>query len=501
MLCLLSVGPTYLNHDVAWYLHVAREWMEGATLYRDVVDTNPPLIIWLSAPPAALAEIARWGAPALFKGYVVIIAALALAAVRGIVRRAWPDLEFPVLVGAAFLCLPFAKEDFGQREHLAVLLSLPYVIASVAGTDVLSRRGAFAIGVVGGLGFAIKPYFFAAWAAVEIVALTTMGWRALRRPAFVAAVVTILTYVLAVVTLMPQYLEVIERVRHVYGALNAPGALLLRLREVQLWILAVAVIAGFRWQGAQRITFALFAAGSGYLFAGLVQMKGWAYQLYPARIFLLLFLIVTLAALLRRVPEVFSVLRGGQHGVAAVFALSLMAASARYALEARNPVSDDFVTPMIRAIKSYAPDGPVALLAMRTHLYPAFPAINYTRAEWSLRYNALFFLPGLYEEQNKRSGGPLDPRRPGDMTLLESQFFEEVIEDLCTRPPRLLVIDRPPASAAAGRRALDLRAYYAQSPRAQQLLEGYRTVEEAGPYLFLIPGRTLSCGPGGRPIR
>ena len=46
-----------LKDDIAWLLYVARRWMAGRELYIDVVEVNPPLIIWISAIPL---QIARW---------------------------------------------------------------------------------------------------------------------------------------------------------------------------------------------------------------------------------------------------------------------------------------------------------------------------------------------------------------------------------------------------------------------------------------------------------
>src|SRR5271166_3658609 len=45
-----------LKDDVAWLLYVARKWLGGKELYTDLVEVNPPLIIWLYAIPAGLAN-------------------------------------------------------------------------------------------------------------------------------------------------------------------------------------------------------------------------------------------------------------------------------------------------------------------------------------------------------------------------------------------------------------------------------------------------------------
>ena len=32
-----------INHDTAWYLYATRAWLDGAQLYVDIVEVNPPL--------------------------------------------------------------------------------------------------------------------------------------------------------------------------------------------------------------------------------------------------------------------------------------------------------------------------------------------------------------------------------------------------------------------------------------------------------------------------
>ena len=54
---LLIALRSPLKDDIAWLLYVARRWMAGHELYVDVVEVNPPLIVWISAIPV---EIGRW---------------------------------------------------------------------------------------------------------------------------------------------------------------------------------------------------------------------------------------------------------------------------------------------------------------------------------------------------------------------------------------------------------------------------------------------------------
>src|SRR5579862_8053064 len=54
---LFTMLRSPLKDDIAWLLYVARRWLAGRELYVDVVEVNPPLIVWISAIPL---EIAQW---------------------------------------------------------------------------------------------------------------------------------------------------------------------------------------------------------------------------------------------------------------------------------------------------------------------------------------------------------------------------------------------------------------------------------------------------------
>jgi hypothetical protein len=428
----------------------------------------------------------------VFKAFVFAVTAVSTCFVWSIASRAFPKREFVLVLSATFLLLPFVKADFGQREHLAVALTLPYAMLAAARGDSGGSAFRAVAGIAAGLGFAIKPHFLLAWIGIECVAFAYEKGRAVRRPEFVAAVTVFVAYALAVVLFTPAYFEIARQVRQVYGGLNSPVAVLLRLREVQLWLAALAVCAVIRWPRFDSLPYSIFAAATGFLIAALLQFKGWGYQLYPARVFVVLFLAIATATVLDEVPALTSFLRGGKRGVAVVFAAVLIVASVRYIAEARRPAAPDLVTPMLRAIADRG-GGRLTVLSMRTIIYPAFPAVNYAGSPWGLRHNSLWFLPGFYTDQDRLAGGPLDPHSVESMSELERMFFDQIVEDLCSSPPQLLAIEQPGAVAPAGRRALDLYAYYAQHPSANGLLASYRREGSVGPFALFTPEGPVAC--------
>jgi hypothetical protein len=128
-----------LKDDIAWLLYVARRWMAGRELYVDVVEVNPPLIVWISAIPLTLS---RWlditpqlAAMSTFAAMALGCAwwsACLLRPAGGVSNGIFLGGIFPgrvpvfAVIGAVLLIIP--ATDLGQREHLLVAAFLPYLI-------------------------------------------------------------------------------------------------------------------------------------------------------------------------------------------------------------------------------------------------------------------------------------------------------------------------------------------------------------------------------------
>ena len=96
--------------------------------------------------------------------------------------------RFRLIALPALTILPL--QDFAQREHFALITTVPYclLIASrLAGERV---RAPWAIGLFAALGFALNPYFVAVPIALELLA-----WRQKRvRPETIALAAVAVTY-------------------------------------------------------------------------------------------------------------------------------------------------------------------------------------------------------------------------------------------------------------------------------------------------------------------
>jgi hypothetical protein len=279
-----------LKDDIAWLLYVARRWLAGRELYIDVVEVNPPLIVWISAVPL---EIANWlNVPSrcvVMPFFIAVVlgcgwwGALLLRARGGLFAHAVPVFA---VTGSLLLILPAA--DLGQREHLLIAAFLPYLVLFARSLD--GRRSDIAVtllaGVLAAVGCALKPRYGAVFAVLECIALSRglRPWRLMPAAAFV----TLAAYAGSVALLCPAYLErAVPMALALYGATDTPFLTL--VGDIK-WLLAgeclAAALLWLRWRrlGDRSLMLTLVATAATCTVVCLVDGKDWYYHRLPATI-------------------------------------------------------------------------------------------------------------------------------------------------------------------------------------------------------------------------
>jgi hypothetical protein len=206
-------GP--LNHDPSFLLIATQRWLHGATLYRDIMEINPPLIFYLTAPAVLISERFAISSSTAFVLFVSGLAAISLIwcwtlLARVKVLTSGSRLTIIVLTFAALVITP--AYNFGQREHLFIILALPYFLTmGFIPLDLrLSTIENFAVGLFAVAGLALKPFFL----APALILTITLFWqqRSLRpflHPANIAIGVGCLIYGAIAVWFAPEYLTTV----------------------------------------------------------------------------------------------------------------------------------------------------------------------------------------------------------------------------------------------------------------------------------------------------
>ncbi|MHB1947949.1 MAG: hypothetical protein ACYCQI_07540 [Gammaproteobacteria bacterium] len=117
-----------------------------------------------------------------------------------------------LVAGIAAVLIILPNLSFGQREHLWILLSLPYLFAAVLRLSHKSINLFFAImiGIFAGAGFAIKPYFLITFILLELFFIykrkNLLGWA---RPESLCVLGVIMTYMWSIYKFFPDYLATV----------------------------------------------------------------------------------------------------------------------------------------------------------------------------------------------------------------------------------------------------------------------------------------------------
>lgn len=485
-LSITAEAASGVSNDVYWLLHAADRLLDGAVLYRDVVDTNPPLSVWIYLPAAFTARLTGLSGIAVMRGFVVLAGVAALVASDQSLRRAGLSQGARLVIGAtaaiAVFTLPLAA--FGQREHLVLLLSLPYVTSAVAraggGTAGIPVSRRLLDGVLLGLGIALKPFYAALWLGTELLLARRGRQEGPRRLLESAAVVAVgAVYVVLAFTVAGDFQEVLPVLLELYPRYEPEPAGALLGRYPFVWFAGASLAAGLAARGAGArgpLPAVLAVAALGTLIAALVQGKGYPYHFYPATAYALLLLGGIVAALPSRAR------------IARFVAVAGLALPLAYVLAAAMRLALGPLPAERRALANLqAAAGPiagrsVAALSPKTGL--AMWLAAYGNGRWALRHSCMWVPVTIYE------GSRLDPdgawmNPPDEMTSEERWFFEGTVVDLTRHRPDFLLVQLPQADPLDVRRGIDWIRYFGQDERFRTLLTEYDEVGRAEGYAVL----------------
>ncbi len=395
--------------DVAWLLYVARKWLAGQRLYEDLVEVNPPLIVWIYALPAWVANAV--GAPPKLVA-IPFFAILVLASswwsaclLHG--RSALFAHRIPSFAVIATLLLVLPGVEFGQREHLMTASILPYLCAMAVWLDgaTLSRRTNLAVGILAGLGCALKPTYGLAFILPELLGL--LRHRTLFRTQTMAAFFAALLYAVAILIFCPAFLKyAVPLALALYGGTDTTLTDLLSTARVLFFGVGVACLLWLvsNRQLAARSSFnanlyailTTFAVGATVVY--LLQGKDWFYHTIPAVMTTVLALVLWAVEILprARLPAVaFSLRRLAPCAALAGVALFLFASTG---LNRMRPWIEEAVEPElsteVRLEKIIKRENARTYIAFSEWIGLGFPVVNNTGVVWTSRFDSMWALRG-----------------------------------------------------------------------------------------------------------
>ena len=180
ILLYLVAHPLQIDHDCAAYLVEASRLLDGDIPYVDFVELNPPMAIYLNVIPAIIARLLPIHIIFAFLLSVFSLILWSTWTIRKLIKFSSFSREDHVLGCLSALYVLFSAillfdNEFGQREHLFVLLYCPFLVTRFLRlqNEKISPPIAITAAVAAAIGACIKPHFVAIALLVELYWLIT----------------------------------------------------------------------------------------------------------------------------------------------------------------------------------------------------------------------------------------------------------------------------------------------------------------------------------------
>jgi hypothetical protein len=490
----LFVHPMWGDQSI--YLYFAGRLLDGAKLdIRDVVDSNPPLIIWISEIPVALAR-ALGITPQL--AMELCLAALLAGVIPWCMRLVGRSAAgasttfawwFAVPVFYATAVYPWGL--FGEREHLQVLMILPYLImvaGRLAGVAPTRGEGA-AAGLLASIGFSLKPHELLIAMSVEaLLAWRARSLRILIRPETVALALGGLAYLVAVLIWAPYYFrKIIPLARETYleyRRARLPKMIYPKRLLKVVGAIMLGMVARRRLRHEPLVSVFL-VAGIAALAAFYIQQKGFEDQILPVMSFLTIMLGVVVIDVLLPLAERCGSLRPPRTVAAAGTLLTAALVGAFYypthsAVAATSWITDRVATEL--KITAELPKGTVIYVLSATPTF-IFDMLIRRDLVWGSRFPHLWMLEAVLRAELLHKS-----RLSRDQADVIAQWTRDAVaEDLRRWHPSVVLVERCNDPTAARCDSLesfrvDVLRWFEEDRAFADAWSGYSLRRSIGPY-------------------
>ena len=276
----------YQDWDMLFLLEGGKRLLTGGTYVNDMFENNPPLIYYFSIGLNFLAQAFAVSNVLVFKSCIYILIIYSLGACYYLLnsKPIKSGVTSFLLLTLAFCLLILPLCFFGEREHIMLILTIPYYFLLYQSAAGLQFKPSLKITIsfLAALGFAMKPYFLFSLLFSELLFIYwQQNWKTLFRLEVQIIFWTFITYLVSISIFMPDFYSDILPYLIKFYVFNSGSiiALLtnLALMNAVLLLLSSLYLSPF----IGRIETLLIVVGAGYILSFILQGKGWYYHAFP----------------------------------------------------------------------------------------------------------------------------------------------------------------------------------------------------------------------------
>jgi len=474
------------NHDVAWLLLAAGRMLDGGTYLTEFYEVNWPMAIMIYCPGVWLSRLLGLDLYAGFLTYLFVLIGGSVFIAAKMLRRLLPDLPAVsgvLIVTYAWVLLLLPRHSFGQREHIAVALFLPFVIAAAC----RPRRGAvieYGISVAASIGALVKPHFILLPAAIfGMRLLRERSWRVFGHMDVLIFLISGIVYIVVVCLVFPGWFAVAKSALQLYAAYDGEWDGLVRTGGVGL-ASALLVLIVNRAAAIPPVANALVArlgitaAAASLIF--MLQRKGWSYHFYPAAAALTL-LVMAFAGAYLATAEPAKIRR--RHtasclSVCLMLSVGIMPVAREIWRDYHRSVLYRSA-PLPQMVRATNPGE--AMFVFSANVADAFPMVLLEKRNWASRFSSLWPVFGiatqLAEDQT--------PAQRERLRLLRRSAIEMTVADFRRYRPGIVLV-RVDTDRAKFKNAPDFLSFYRVDPAFEAIWRRYRPAGRVGRFELYV---------------
>lgn len=381
-------------------------------------------------------------------------------------QRAMPLIFLLCLsLATIFLILPLG--DLGQREHLLIILTMPYLllVSYRLQNNSFSIIPALGIGLLAGLGFTIKPHYLVLPLSIEIYYIyCTRKFFAWSRPETLTILLFSLTYALSIFVYYPDYLFI-----NIPIAVNLylPGT---RMPLINLLLFGPAVFCYFavflcisrhNQNPYKSLCNILSITLIDYLVIYLLQGTTWHYHLLPA------FSIAMLLIIFQCSQFELQADKNMQTYLIwiIIFAFPCHAFNRNYL---SSVAYKDGIMPLILFMRGHTERKSVYFFSTSPS-FSAFPAVDYSNTRPTARVACLAWIPWYLKQIN------LPIKNSYRQKLIKDRNFliNMTINDLITKKPDFVFIDISEKKAHLANKKFDHLEFFLKNIKFNSIWKHY----------------------------
>lgn len=450
----------FLSWDIGWLVHATNRMIMGGNYTQNFFETNPPLILYLYLPPILLHKLLPIKLALCLRGYFFLLAALSLFQCHQWCKKLFSKSDptiinwITITLSIVYLILPLY--ELGQRDHLLILFTMPYLLMVVYRLQdkKVNLTTSMATGLMGAIGFAIKPHFLLTPLLIELYCIfKKKNFRFFWRPEIVVLLGFVTAYLLSIYLIHRDYYDYIlpYTMRLYYQAVSMPYGNLIAYPSAFFCLFPFFLapwMGRFSSTGSALIPI-FFLALLDYYIAYIMQRTTFYYHIIPplsmATLLMTLLFRHTLQGIPIQVSKIGEAVFAGLLG-ATLFVLPAYSWIQIYTIWHRHPAN---IAGLVDFLRAHAKAKPVYFFTSTT-VY-TFPTVDDAGVKYASRFPFLWMVAGLVNDEQA-------PHRHAD----KKRLVQMICEDFQKNTPALVLIDIDPKKPYIARDNFDYLKYFGE---------------------------------------